>query len=80
MNNPVPAPAPVPVKTTVRTTTTQRATRPPIIITLPTERPNRSPAVGSNNHNKIPDQSSSPSINTANRFGDEEVQSVSTFY
>lgn len=71
--------APVPARTTVRTTTTQRATRPPIIITLPTERPNRSPAVGSNTLNRIPDQNFSPSINTANRFGDEEVQSVSFF-
>lgn len=73
-------PAPVTVRTTIRTTTTQRATRPPIIITLPTERPNRSPAVASNNNNKIPDQNVSPSINTANRFGDNDVRPVSVYY
>lgn len=69
---------PVPVRTTIRTTT-QRATRPPIIITLPTERPNRSPAVASNNQNKIPDQNVQPSIIT-NRFGDEEVRPVSILF
>lgn len=73
VNNVQNNPAPVPVRTTIRTTTTQRATRPPIIITLPTERPNRSPAVTSNNKNKIPDQNVSPSIITANRFGGNDV-------
>lgn len=77
VNNVQNNPAPVPVRTTIRTTTTQRVTRPPIIITLPTERPNRSPAVTSNNKNKIPDQNVSPSIITANRFGDNDVRPVS---
>lgn len=74
---------PVPVRTTTTTTqrvVTQRSTRPPIIINLPTERPNRSPAVGSNTQNRIPDQSVSPSFNTASRFGDEEQGPVSFFF